>query len=155
LFHVAPWQKNESLTAGGGMACFAETSAGQSNDQPEKIPMLPNIWFVLKHVLVRLVVMVAVTAPWSLIAVANVRLSPQVPWAIPVMVVYIGAVMAYLQGRGWPVTTAETRRRSFRARLTNRTEFFWSFVVGDTPDVRQNNSKEANDDDSIFCFSRL
>jgi membrane protease YdiL (CAAX protease family) len=92
--------------------------------------MLPNIWFAIKHVLVGLVVMVAVTAPWSVIAVANVRLSPQVPWAIPVMVVYIGAVMAYLQGRGWPVSTAETRRRFFRARLANRTEFFWSLVAG-------------------------
>ena len=41
--------------------------------------MLPNIWFALRHVLVGLVVMVAVTAPWSLMAVANLRLSPQVP----------------------------------------------------------------------------
>jgi membrane protease YdiL (CAAX protease family) len=92
--------------------------------------MFPNIWFALRHVLVGLVVMVAVTAPWSLIAVANLRLSPQVPWAIPVMLVYIGAVIVYLNGRGWPVSTAKTRRHSFRARLLNRTDFFWSFMAG-------------------------
>ncbi|MDD5542279.1 MAG: hypothetical protein PHX83_03825 [Acidobacteriia bacterium] len=62
--------------------------------------MLPNIWFAIKHVLVGLVVIDAVTAPWSLIAAANLRLSPQVPRAIPVMVVCIAATMAPFGPRG-------------------------------------------------------
>jgi membrane protease YdiL (CAAX protease family) len=84
----------------------------------------------LRHVLIGLVVVVAVTAPWSIVAVASLRLSPHVPWAVPMGFIYVGVVVAYLSGRGWPASTADIRRRHFRARLLSPAEAVWSLVAG-------------------------
>ncbi len=92
--------------------------------------MLSNVWAVLRHLLIGLVVMAVVTTTWSLAAVANLRLSPQVPWAIPIGVTYVGLVVAYLNGRGWPTSTATIRRRHFRARLVQWAESGWSLLAG-------------------------
>jgi len=74
--------------------------------------------------------MFAVTAPWSLVAVADLRLSPHVPWAIPMGFIYVGVVVAYLNGHGWPASTADMRRRHFRARLVSPAEAVWSLLAG-------------------------
>jgi membrane protease YdiL (CAAX protease family) len=92
--------------------------------------MLLNMWAVLRHLLIGLGVMAAVTATWSVAAIANLRLSPQVPWAIPLGVTYVGLVGAYLNGRGWPASTASIRRRHFRARLVYGAEARWSLLAG-------------------------
>ena len=92
--------------------------------------MLLNVWAVLRHMLIGLVVMAVVTTTWSLAAVANVRLSPQVPWAIPIGLTYVGLVVAYLNGRGWPTSTAKIRRRHFRLRLVRGAESRWSLLAG-------------------------
>ncbi len=88
------------------------------------------MWTALRHLLLGVVVMAAVTTPWSLMAVANLRLSPHVPWAIPIGLTYVGVVVAYLNGRGWPTSTAEIRRRNFRARFLSWAESRWSLLAG-------------------------
>jgi len=92
--------------------------------------MLLNIWVTLRHLLIGLVVMAFVTVPWSVIAAVNLRLSSQVPWAIPIGLTYLGLVVAYLNGRGWPTATADFRRRHFRARLLSGAESRWSLLAG-------------------------
>jgi membrane protease YdiL (CAAX protease family) len=92
--------------------------------------MLLDIWAALRHLLIGLVVLAVVTAPWSVIAAVNLRLSPQVPWAIPIGLTYLGLVVAYLNGRGWPTATADIRRRHFRARLLSGAESLWSLLAG-------------------------
>jgi membrane protease YdiL (CAAX protease family) len=85
---------------------------------------------VLRHTVIGLVVMVGVTVPWSLVVVANVRLTPGALWAVPLGLIYVGVVVAYLTGRGWPASTVEARRRDFRARLLSPAETVWSLLAG-------------------------
>jgi len=92
--------------------------------------MLLDIWTALRHLLIGLAVMVVVTAPWSVIAAANLHLSPQVPWAIPLGLIHLSLVVTYLNGRGWPTTTGDIRRRHFRARLLSGAASCWSSLAG-------------------------
>jgi len=84
----------------------------------------------VKPVALGLAVAVAVAAPWSVLAVANWRLSPRVPWALPAGLAYVGFAIAYLDGRGWPGATSEARRRDFRVRSHGVVEFAWALLAG-------------------------
>jgi membrane protease YdiL (CAAX protease family) len=51
---------------------------------------------------------------WGLMAMANLKLSPALPWAPLVMWAVLAALVAWLGGAGWPKASAQTRRRLLR-----------------------------------------
>ncbi len=56
------------------------------------------------------------TAPWSILLSANTRYQSALPWAVPIMAVYLWFYWRYLvRGWGWPRSTAGTRRTDSRA----------------------------------------
>jgi membrane protease YdiL (CAAX protease family) len=56
------------------------------------------------------------TLAWALLAGANIKHLPTIPWATPVMACVLVAWWFYFaKGRGWPEATAEARRRGARA----------------------------------------
>ena len=55
------------------------------------------------------------TVPWALLAAANQKLWPSVPWAVPPTVLYLWLFWRYTGGAGWPRSTAEARRVNRRA----------------------------------------
>ena len=92
--------------------------------------MLRKIGAALRDLLIGLAVTVVVTVPWSVIAAANLRQSPRVPWAIPVGLTYLGLTVAYLSGHGWPTTTTAFRQRDFRFRRMSGVQWRWSLLTG-------------------------
>ena len=68
--------------------------------------------------------------PWSVLITANLKLSPLVPWSVPVTVLFLWLFWQYLDGKGWPSSTAETRHRDFRARPLSRGVWGWSLLAG-------------------------
>ena len=52
---------------------------------------------------------------WSALILTNLRNSPAVPWAVPVMALLLWLGWSYLGGRWWPRTTSEARRDYLRA----------------------------------------
>ncbi len=92
--------------------------------------MIRRTWTAVCFGLIGLVVMGVVTLPWSALAVINLRISPQIPWAIPVTIVYLSMVIAYLGGRGWPTSTREIRHRHLRARMPTPRAAAWSLLSG-------------------------
>ncbi|MBZ5640808.1 MAG: CPBP family intramembrane metalloprotease [Acidobacteriia bacterium] len=94
------------------------------------MPTLIDVWATVRHLLIGLLVLAFVTMPWSVVAGANLHLSPRVPWAIPIGLIYLGLAVAYLSGRGRPATTAGVRRSRFRARWLTGAESFWSLLAG-------------------------
>jgi membrane protease YdiL (CAAX protease family) len=72
----------------------------------------------------------SIVVPWSALAGMNLRVSPNVPWSVPVIAVYLSVIVAYLNGWGWPGTTAATRRRFMRLRLLSTREWGWSLTAG-------------------------
>ncbi len=63
---------------------------------------------------ISLVVVAIGQGVWGVMAMINLKVSPAVPWAAPVMAVVLAGLLAYLGGRGWPASTSATRRRLLR-----------------------------------------
>jgi membrane protease YdiL (CAAX protease family) len=57
----------------------------------------------------------AFTIPWSLLAAANFKYWPSIPWSALVTAPALWLYWRYLKGRGWPVSTVESRRINLRA----------------------------------------
>jgi membrane protease YdiL (CAAX protease family) len=51
---------------------------------------------------------------WGLMAMANLKLSPAIPWAAPIMALVLAGLLAYLGGKGWPARTSAARKRLLR-----------------------------------------
>ena len=71
---------------------------------------------VIRSILVGVVVAAAGTLPWALVVSANTRHQSAVPWAVPIMAIYLLLYWRYfVRGRGWPRSTADARRVTSRA----------------------------------------
>lgn len=70
---------------------------------------------VIEAVFVGIVVMLAGTLPRNALFAANVRVFPNVPWAVPLIAVYLWFFWRYLDGHGPPPSTAAERHASLRA----------------------------------------
>lgn len=64
----------------------------------------------VRAVLAGIVVAAAGTVPWAVLVSANSQYWSAVPWAVPPTAVYMWIFWRYVQGAGWPRSTAETRR---------------------------------------------
>ena len=62
-------------------------------------------------------VLIVGTMPRNFLFAANLRLYPNLPWAVPLTALYIWFFWRYLQGAGPPDSTSEKRRAGLRARV--------------------------------------
>ena len=69
----------------------------------------------VRAVLTGLVVATMGTTPWAVLVSANTKHWPAVPWAVPPAALYLWLFWRYVQGAGWPRSTAEARRTNCRA----------------------------------------
>jgi membrane protease YdiL (CAAX protease family) len=72
----------------------------------------------------------AFAALWGALVYANLRSSPEVPWALPALVVGLAALWRYLGGAGWPARTRARRRELLRANPVPLRAFLWSGIAG-------------------------
>lgn len=70
---------------------------------------------LVRAVLTGLVAALAGAAPWAFLVSANTEHLSAVPWAVPIMAVYLWFYWRYVRGHGWPRSTSETRRTNSRA----------------------------------------
>ncbi len=70
---------------------------------------------IVRAVLAGSVVAAAGILPWSFFVTWNQRVLMSVPWAIVPTALYLWLFWQYLQGAGWPRSTAVARRASLRA----------------------------------------
>ncbi len=66
----------------------------------------------------------------DLFMVANLKFSPSIPWLLPATALWLWILWRYLNGEGWPRSTAESRRRDLRARPVSGRVWFWSLLAG-------------------------
>jgi membrane protease YdiL (CAAX protease family) len=85
---------------------------------------------VVRAVVVGTLVGGMATLPWSVLVGANFKLWPSVPWSVPVMALYLWIYWQYVGGKGWPASTAESRRRDLRARSLSGPLWRWSLLAG-------------------------
>ena len=67
---------------------------------------------------------------WSALLVANLRISPAVPWSVPAMALMLWLMWGYLGGKGWPRSTSDARRHYLRANRRSARTYLWSFAAG-------------------------
>lgn len=85
---------------------------------------------VVRAVLLGLLVALAGTIPRNLLYAANLRFHAQVPWAIPLVAVYLRLFWRYLQGAGPPDSTSTLRRQSLRAQRVAGRVWCWALLAG-------------------------
>ncbi len=88
----------------------------------------------IRIVLVALVVSFAITAIgqglWGVMAIANARLTPALPWAAVVMPLVLAGLAAFLSGRSWPKWGAGARRALVPLAPVSAGAWLWSLVSG-------------------------
>lgn len=85
---------------------------------------------VFRAVGLGMLVMLAGTVPRNIFFAANVRLFTSVPWAVPVIGIYLWFFWRYLRGGGPPDSTRETRRKLLRANSVSRRLWVWALLAG-------------------------
>lgn len=70
------------------------------------------------------------TIPRNLLFAANLRLFPNIPWAIPVIALWVWCLWRYLQGSGPPVASAVQRRTNLRANSLPVAVWAWALFAG-------------------------
>jgi membrane protease YdiL (CAAX protease family) len=85
---------------------------------------------IVEAVALGMLVMLAGTLPRNVLFAANLQVLPSVPWAVPVMAVYLWFFWRYLAGIGGPADTQAYRRAGLRANRVTAIVWFWSVVTG-------------------------
>jgi membrane protease YdiL (CAAX protease family) len=67
---------------------------------------------------------------WSALLIANLTISPAIPWAVVVMGLLLWLLWQNLGGRWGPRRTSEARRRSLRANPVRGDVFAWALAAG-------------------------
>ena len=69
-----------------------------------------------RAVLIGVAAAAAGTMPWAALMSANIHHQSELPWAVPLMAIYLWLYWRYLvRGAGWPRSTIEARRMNARA----------------------------------------
>jgi membrane protease YdiL (CAAX protease family) len=87
-----------------------------------KIP----VW--LKSVLFGFVILELGTKLWSIIAVGNIRLSPDIPWSFPLMTIFLVLAWKYLDGKWIPKSTQKARHMWMRANSLTTKNRIWAWI---------------------------
>jgi membrane protease YdiL (CAAX protease family) len=66
----------------------------------------------------------------DLFMLANLKFSPTIPWLLPATALWLWLFWLYLNGKGWPQTTSQSRARDLRARSLPGRVWFLSLLAG-------------------------
>lgn len=95
---------------------------------------LPRTWVQLPALLRGSVAAIGILIlgqlPPGLFLVANLELTPGVPWFLAATIVWLWCLWSYLDGRWWPANTAGARSENLRGSSLSLGVWSWSLVAG-------------------------
>jgi len=89
-----------------------------------------KVGFVLWAAIAAYAISLLLQGVWTTLLVQNLRFYPTVPWSIVPMLFVLWLAWLWLSGRGWPRSTAQSRRELLRARQAKGVEFLLAFIAG-------------------------
>lgn len=89
-----------------------------------------NVRLVLWAAIVAYAISLLLQGVWTALLVQNLRFHPAVPWSVVPMLIVLWLAWLWLSGRGWPRTTAQSRRDLLRARQVKGMKFLLAFIAG-------------------------
>jgi len=87
---------------------------------------------VLRAIVNGLLVLFFGALAWTAMLVINLKLTSSVPWAAGTLVLFLWIYWHYLNGAGWPRSTAQARHTNFRAHQLSGRTWFWALMTGAT-----------------------
>jgi len=84
----------------------------------------------LRALLAAIAVTGTTTVVWGALIQSNLRFSPGLPWATPIMAAFLVFYWRFLKGRGWSSSTSAARRAGLRAEPLPSWVWRWSLVAG-------------------------
>lgn len=84
---------------------------------------------VLWVALVTAVITIVGAGIWSALITTNLRVTPAIPWAVPVMAIVLWIIWQYLGGRWWPRRTSDARRSYLRANRVSLPILGWALAA--------------------------
>jgi membrane protease YdiL (CAAX protease family) len=88
----------------------------------------------LRQIAIAAAVALAITAVgqglWGVMVMVNVKLTPALPWAPPLMALVLAALVAFLTGRSWPRRGAAARRALVPLAPVSAIAWTWSLIAG-------------------------
>ncbi len=85
---------------------------------------------IVRAVVAGLIVGAVGTTPWAVLVSANLKYWSAVPWAVPPTALYLWLFWRYVQGAGWPRSTAEARRTNCRPNRLSEDVWGAALVAG-------------------------
>ncbi len=85
---------------------------------------------VLPAILIGMAITMVGTMPRNILFFANMQYFNSVPWAVPVLALYMWFFWRHLQGNGPPAETSTLRRTLMRANPLSGVVWFWSLLAG-------------------------
>jgi len=85
---------------------------------------------ITKAIVSGIIIVFAGTIPRNLVFWANTQYLTAVPWAVPVVGLYLWFFFRYLNGWGDPQITSASRKEQLRANKLTATQWFWALLAG-------------------------
>jgi membrane protease YdiL (CAAX protease family) len=92
--------------------------------------MIRRVGAVVGFCLIALLATLVAQAVWTGLLATNLKVSPQIPWAVVLMAVILWAIWRYFGGAWWPVSTQNARRHYRRANGVPLPLFGWAMAAG-------------------------
>src|SRR5262245_38472335 len=89
-----------------------------------------RILSVARAAILAFLILVVNSAIWGALLLSNLSTTPAIPWAVPIMALFLWLMWQYLDGRWRPRSTSEMRHRLLRAKLVSGRVFAWTLLTG-------------------------
>jgi hypothetical protein len=87
-----------------------------------------NVPVIIRGILLGLLILIIGQLPTGLIFL-NLQITPSIPWFLPIMLIWLWLFWRYLNGWGWPASTAQIRNQNLRAHKISAKVWFWSLLA--------------------------
>ena len=85
---------------------------------------------VVRGIIIGYVVLEVGGFPPALFLLGNLKFFPAVPWLLPATALWLWLFWQYCNGKGWPSSTSQARRRDLRSRPLPARVWLWAIIAG-------------------------